>query len=640
MGCRWNWTLWNTSDDDCKYRGIVQTLCSDHQRRLRPQPHPQARTRCKTSIHLLTPASSRQVQRTTRTTRPLARCPSVLPGAAPRSFSLGAPQNAASTAQRPRHNVQLLFLHACDLKDVALAACDAGVPHVVVATADLSERSGHEFVGTFYRALLSGDTVREAFDAAFDSCVATFTQNANASMQSKQACCPMVLLPANEPHDEALFDAVRSDSSISGGRSQEETGNDLGDENLAATIDESLPSDAHSALTHAMTLEDLVKPHYLRQLFPTHALPPTRREAAGKQFQAMRRVLASLPPKSEDVLGRESNIAALMTLLGRRQFVVVVDEPLQTHSLGKTAVMRETTRFASLRRGNCNASFEQVVYFDARSLCQKLHPSAYASLLKSSGEEAEVFFLHSLAIAIGSALENGRDAQVAFGDPSASKSSGKGETSSSAAWHERQRALAMVRAALPRDEAQMTLANAIRVVSLLLAAATTRSRCLIAIDHVSFGNTHSVSAHQSLDSASLHVSEATLNALLDANHNAHWLWAPSKVGSNGSVARVDSRPAVRARLPSERREPRSITALPQGAIEEDVRTHVACFGLSIRWQLVSQTRFATCYLGTARWHRWQCSVPRTCRPSYGGRSWHDATGEQLQRGSGRHHQGC
>ncbi|KAG5181688.1 hypothetical protein JKP88DRAFT_320751 [Tribonema minus] len=91
---------------------------------------------------------------------------------------------------------RLVFISACYSETVASGFLSAGVPHVVAVCKDhtVKDREAVSFMNAFYEMLLSGDSVRQAFNKARDVL--------GLAAESHQEAAKFRLLPEDAAHDE------------------------------------------------------------------------------------------------------------------------------------------------------------------------------------------------------------------------------------------------------------------------------------------------------------------------------------------------------------------------------------------------------------------------------------------------------
>ena len=101
---------------------------------------------------------------------------------------------------------RLVVVNSCSSEAAGRAFVAAGVPHVVAVAQSqndgrISDRAAGAFCQAFYLSLMSGDSVRTAFDVG---CAAA-QQTVRGALASQRL---FVLLPEDKPHDEPVFSPI------------------------------------------------------------------------------------------------------------------------------------------------------------------------------------------------------------------------------------------------------------------------------------------------------------------------------------------------------------------------------------------------------------------------------------------------
>lgn len=105
---------------------------------------------------------------------------------------------------------KLVVVSACHSKRSGQAFVDAGVPHIVAVDMDrLRDRAALSFTRAFYLALISGKTVRQAFDIG-RAAVAGTPDLPAAQRESRK----FLLLPEDADHDDRIFDSAPAGSLV------------------------------------------------------------------------------------------------------------------------------------------------------------------------------------------------------------------------------------------------------------------------------------------------------------------------------------------------------------------------------------------------------------------------------------------
>ena len=104
-----------------------------------------------------------------------------------------------------------VFISACHSESTAEAFLDLGVKHIVCVKVDVQilDSLAVVFTRAFYLALLSGNTVKHAFDIGKEALSASPYVRGGAKGAELESS-KFILLPANKPHDEAIFSGKRS----------------------------------------------------------------------------------------------------------------------------------------------------------------------------------------------------------------------------------------------------------------------------------------------------------------------------------------------------------------------------------------------------------------------------------------------
>ena len=129
---------------------------------------------------------------------------------------------SAGAGQSGSDGVQVAFVSACHSEGTALAFIQAGVRHVIAVRSDqqIHDQAAQKFLSMFYLGLTVGKTVREAFDYAKVSVLAS---PVNGAVEDKK----FLLLPLDGDHDVAIFGGSDISAGLWVDCSEEETPNNL-----------------------------------------------------------------------------------------------------------------------------------------------------------------------------------------------------------------------------------------------------------------------------------------------------------------------------------------------------------------------------------------------------------------------------
>jgi len=108
---------------------------------------------------------------------------------------------------RGQHRTKLVFVSACYSEVTGKAFQEAGIPHVVAVrrSVQVADKVSSEFAVNFYTALLTGATVRAAFDNA-SNCIQLTPGRDNAWRERQRG--KFLLLPHDADHDVKIFGTV------------------------------------------------------------------------------------------------------------------------------------------------------------------------------------------------------------------------------------------------------------------------------------------------------------------------------------------------------------------------------------------------------------------------------------------------